>query len=149
MSQIRADAQGPDAQTRAGPGESKPRPLSPHLQVWRWHVTMAASIATRATGVALYIGLLIVSGWAISLAIGPDAYAGYMGFLASPIGLLILFGITVSVFYHLAAGLRHLFWDSGFGFLPRTANATAWAAFAFAVVASLALWIGAFLTRGA
>jgi succinate dehydrogenase / fumarate reductase, cytochrome b subunit len=122
--------------------------MSPHLQIWRWHVTMAASIATRATGVALYVGLLIVAGWALALALGASAYATYMSVLASPIGLLVLFGITVSIFYHLAAGLRHLAFDSGKGFLPATANATAWAAFAFGIVAAVAVFAAGFLIKG-
>ena len=95
-------------------------------------VLPSASIATRATGVALYVGVLIIAGWALALASGPDAYAAYAGLLGSPLGLVVLFGLTVSIFYHLAAGLRHLVWDSGRGFLPRTANATAWGAFGVA-----------------
>ncbi len=139
MSQVRADAKG------AGAGGGRPRPVAPHLQVWRWHVTMAASIATRASGVVLYAGLLIVSGLAVALALGPDAYASYTGLLGSPVGLVVLFGLTVSIFYHLAAGIRHLFWDSGRGFLPKTANLTAWFAFAFALVASVLVWGGYYL----
>ena len=96
MSQVRADAKSAEGGERA-------RPLSPHLQVWRWHVTMAASIATRATAVALYVGVLIIAGWALALASGPDAYAAYAGLLGSPLGLVVLFGLTVSIFYHLAA----------------------------------------------
>ena len=138
MSQVKADAKG-----SAG---GRARPLSPHLQVWRWHVTMAASIATRATGVALYVGLLIVAGWALALAMGPDAYAGYVGVLGSPLGLIVLFGIAVSIFYHLAAGLRHLAFDSGKGFLPTTANLTAWAAFAFGIAAAVAVFAVGFAT---
>ena len=145
MSQVRTDAEGPQAQTRAGPGGSRPRPISPHLQVWRWHVTMAGSIATRATGVALYVGAIIAVAWATCLAAGPACYAECMAILTSPLGLLVLFGLTVSVFYHMAAGIRHLAWDMGKGFLPRTANATTWAAFAFAIVASVALFAGALL----
>ncbi|MGC1301702.1 MAG: succinate dehydrogenase, cytochrome b556 subunit [Caulobacteraceae bacterium] len=122
--------------------------MSPHLQIWRWHITMAASIATRATGVALYVGLLIIAGWALALALGPNAYAGYMALLGSPIGLLVLFGLTVSIFYHLAAGLRHLAFDSGKGFLPATANATAWASFAFGIVAAVAVFAAGFLIKG-
>ena len=139
MSQVRADAKGP---AKAGSGA---RPMSPHLQVWRWHVTMAASIATRATGVALYVGLLIVVGWALALAAGPEAYATYAGVLGSPLGLVVLFGLTVSIFYHLAAGVRHLFWDSGKGFLPQTANTTAWAAFICGIAASIVIWAVALL----
>ena len=147
MTQVRTDAQGATAQGRAGPGGSKPRPISPHLQIWRWHVTMAASIATRFTGVALYVGAIILAVWAACLASGPGAYGVCMAVLTSPIGWLVLFGLTVSVFYHLAAGIRHLAWDIGKGFLPRTANATSWAAFAFAIVASVALFAGGLLLR--
>jgi succinate dehydrogenase / fumarate reductase, cytochrome b subunit len=142
MSQVRSDAKTP------GGVAVRARPMSPHLQVWRWHVTMAASIATRATGVALYVGLLILAGWAIALATGPDGYGTYMGLLGSPLGLLVLFGLTVSVFYHLAAGLRHLSFDSGKGFLPATANTTAWISFAFAVVAAVAVFAVGFLVKG-
>jgi succinate dehydrogenase / fumarate reductase cytochrome b subunit len=101
---------------------------------------MAASIATRATGVALYVGLLIIVGLALALAMGADAYATYTGFLGSPLGMLVLFGLTVSIFYHLAAGIRHLIFDSGKGFLPKSANFSAWFAFIFGVVASVTLW---------
>ena len=139
MSQLRADA--------AGPGAVRARPMSPHLQVWRWHVTMAASIATRASGIALYVGLLIVVGLALALAAGPDAYNGFAGLLGSPLGLLVLFGVTVANFYHLAAGVRHLAFDSGKGFLPTTANITAWLCFAFALVAGVATFAIALMTR--
>lgn len=115
-------------------------PLSPHMQVWRWHVTMAASIATRATGVALYAGALVVAGLVWALASGPDAYESYAGLLHSPLGLIVLFGIAVSFFYHLAAGVRHLAWDSGRGFQPRTADATAIVCFACGIVGAVAVF---------
>ena len=142
MSQVKADAKGPMGVPHA-------RPLSPHLQVWRFHVTMFASIATRFTGAALYGGLLVIAGWALALALGPDAYATYSGLLGSPPGLLVLLGITLSIFYHLAAGVRHLAFDSGRGFLPTTANMTAWLCIAFAVVASVVVFaIGLFAQHG-
>ncbi|MBE7218843.1 MAG: succinate dehydrogenase, cytochrome b556 subunit [Caulobacteraceae bacterium] len=127
----------------------RPPPLSPHLQVWRWHVTMAASIATRATGVALYVGALIAAAFAVCLAMGPDAYAGYLAVMGSALGKLVLFGLTVSVFYHLAAGLRHLAWDAGKGFQPGVADRTAIAAFAFGLLAAIATWAVAFMTGAA
>ena len=136
--------EGPTAQSRGGPGPMGPRPLSPHLQIWRWHITMAASILTRATGVALYVGLLIVAGWAVTLAMGPDAYTSFMGLMGSWLGKLVLFGLTVSIFYHLAAGLRHLAFDSGKGFEPKTANLTAALCIAFGLIAALAVWAFAF-----
>jgi succinate dehydrogenase / fumarate reductase cytochrome b subunit len=119
---------------------ARTRPLSPHVQVWRWHVTMATSILHRATGVGLYGGALILAGWALALAAGESAYVAYMGLLGSVLGKLVLFGITVCAFYHLANGIRHLVWDAGRGFELKTANSTGWAALAFGVVASVAVW---------
>ena len=117
------------------------RPMSPHLSVWRWHITMASSIANRATGVALYIGALIAAAWAIALAKGPEAYAGFKGLLGSPLGLLVMFGLTLSFFYHLANGIRHLVWDAGYGFALKTANAASVFVFAFTAAATLAVWV--------
>lgn len=143
MSDAKAQDSGPRAR---GPQD---RPMSPHVQVWRWHVTMFGSIAHRATGVALYLGALILAGWAVSLAMGAGAFNAYAAFLASPIGLVILFGLTVAFLYHLANGVRHLFWDTGHGFEPKTADMTGWAVIAFAVVASVLIWIIAVLKMGA
>lgn len=128
------------------PSPARARPLSPHLQVWRWHITLAASILTRGTGMAAYAGMLILAGWALALASGPEAYAAFMSVLGSIPGKLVMFGFTVCLFYHLAAGVRHLVWDMGSGFRPRTAEATAWAAIAFAIVASVAVWVIASVT---
>jgi len=122
------------------------RPLSPHLQVWRWHITMATSILHRATGVALYVGALIGAAWAISLAQGPDAYATFKHLLGSPLGKVVMFGLTVSFFYHLANGIRHLTWDAGRGLNVKTANATAIVVFAFTAAASVAVWFIAAMT---
>jgi succinate dehydrogenase / fumarate reductase cytochrome b subunit len=119
--------------------------VSPHLQVWRWHITMTTSILHRATGVALYVGALILAGWAIALAMGPDAFAIYRAALAHPLGQLVLFGLTVSLFYHLANGVRHLVWDAGRGFDPKAADMSSAAAIAFGVVAAMAIWAVALL----
>ncbi|MDQ0466814.1 succinate dehydrogenase / fumarate reductase cytochrome b subunit [Caulobacter ginsengisoli] len=129
--------------TQASPG-ARERPMSPHLQVWRWHVTMLTSILHRMTGVGLYVGALIGAGWALALASGPDAYHGYMSLLASPLGRLVLFGLTVALFYHLANGLRHLVWDSGKGLDIKTANFSSILIIAFALAASVAVWAIAF-----
>jgi succinate dehydrogenase / fumarate reductase cytochrome b subunit len=125
------------AATSSGPRE---RPLSPHLLMWRWHVTMAMSIFNRVTGGALYVGFFLLAGWALALVSGPDAYQAYMGVLGSWLGQLVLFGFTVATFMHLAGGLRHLGWDLGKGYTPAAANASAWAAIVFSIVASIAVW---------
>jgi succinate dehydrogenase / fumarate reductase cytochrome b subunit len=130
---------------KAQPRGPQDRPMSPHLQVWRWHVTMATSILHRATGMALYAGALIVAGWFITLAAGPEAFDSYRALLGSPIGYLVLFGLSFSLLYHLANGIRHLVWDTGRGLEPRTADMTGWAAIVFAIVATVLIWVIAFI----
>lgn len=130
---------------KAQPRGPQDRPMSPHLQVWRWHVTMATSILHRATGMALYVGALVVAGWFIALAAGPEAFDGYRALLGSPIGYLVLFGLSFSLLYHLANGIRHLVWDTGRGLEPKTADMTGWAAIVFAIVATVLIWVIAFL----
>ena len=124
--------------------ETRERPLSPHLTVWRWHITMASSIAHRATGFALYVGALMTAGWAVALASGPHIYIRYMELLGSWFGKLVMFAMTVSILFHLANGIRHLVWDSGKGFDLKVADATATAAFVFAIVAAIFIWVIAF-----
>ena len=126
--------------TEASPG-LPPRPLSPFTTVWRWHVTMFTSIAHRVTGVGLYLGALMAAGWAVALASGPEAYGQYMALLGSPLGKLVLFGMTVSLFYHLANGVRHLVWDTGHGFDLRSANFSAVFVIAFSITAAIGLWV--------
>lgn len=130
--------------TEASPG-LRQRPLSPHMQVWRWHLTMLTSILHRATGVALYGGALILAGWAIALASGPANYLFYMTLLGSPLGRVVMFGLTLSVFYHLANGIRHLVWDAGAGLDIKTANLSGAAVIAFAAAASVVVWVIAFM----
>ena len=115
-------------------------PLSPHLQVWRWHITMATSILHRVTGVGLYLSALVAAGWAISLAMGPEAYAAYKSLLGSPLGLVAMAGFTLSWTYHLANGVRHLVWDTGHGLDLKSANASGVLVLAFALAATISLF---------
>jgi succinate dehydrogenase / fumarate reductase cytochrome b subunit len=126
--------------TEASPG-LPPRPLSPFTTIWRWHLTMFTSIAHRVTGVGLYFGALIAAGWAVALASGPEAYGWYMGLLGSVLGKLVLFGITVALFYHLANGIRHLVWDAGHGLDIRSANLSSAFVIAFSITAAIGLWV--------
>ena len=124
--------------------QSRPRPVSPNIQlnggVWRWHLTMVASILHRVTGIGLYLGAFVLMAWALSLAAGPEAYQTFAALAGSAIGRLVLFGFTLSAFYHLANGVRHLVWDVGLGFRPKTATDTAWVVIGVAIAASAALW---------
>lgn len=118
--------------------------MSPHLQVWRWHVTMLTSILHRVTGVGLYLGALIAAAWAISLAAGPEAYGNFQAVMGSPLGKLVMLGMSVSLFYHLANGIRHLVWDFGHGLDIKSANASAYVVFGFTIAATLVTWAIAF-----
>ena len=111
------------------------RPLSPHLSVYRWPVTMTVSILHRATGAALSIGFAVLAIWLMSLATGEAQYSMVSEFLQSTIGCLLLIGWSFAFFFHLANGVRHLFWDAGHGFEKSQANASAW----FVIVLSLAM----------
>jgi len=130
-------------------GAARARPLSPHLSIWRWHLTMLGSILHRATGVALYVGALIVAAGAVTLAVGPECYGGFAAIMGSLPGELVLFGLTLSLFYHLANGIRHLVWDAGAGLSPRSATMTFVLVLTFTLVASVAVWALAFATGGA
>lgn len=122
--------------------------MSPHVQVWRWHVTMLTSILHRVSGVGLYAGFLIAAGWAVALAAGPEAYGGYQQLLGSPLGKLVLFLITLGLFFHLGSGVRHLIWDSGKGFELKAANAGSLLIIVFTLVATVGVWLAAY-TMGA
>jgi succinate dehydrogenase / fumarate reductase cytochrome b subunit len=125
-----------------GPRE---RPLSPHLQIWRWHITMACSILHRASIFGLYFGALLLSGWLLALAAGPEIYDAYMTLLTCQLGLVVLIGVTFMVFYNMAYNVRQAFWDLGHGFELATANATGLGAIAFGAAATVALWGGLFV----
>ena len=105
-------------------GARRARPLSPHLQIYRWPVTMAASIAHRLTGIALSTGTILLAWWLIAAALGPRPYHDFAVAAANPIGRIVLFGLVWSLAFHLFNGVRHLAWDIGLGFDVSTANYT-------------------------
>ena len=125
---------------RAAPATAMHRPLSPHLQVWRWHVTMLGSILHRMSGMALVVGAVLAVAWLWCLVAGPEAYQAFADLSGTPLGLLVWLGLSAALFYHLASGLRHLAWDLGKGLAPKTASAWTWATIAFAAVATAAFW---------
>ena len=123
---------------------TRERPLSPHLQVYRPQITTVLSILHRMTGVALAVGALVLAYWLTSAAYGPEAFARAQGLLGSWFGLLLLFGWTFCLFYHLCNGIRHLVWDAGIGLDLPTLRASGWAVVGASSVLTLVLWISAF-----
>ena len=95
---------------------SRQRPLSPHLQIYKPQLTSLLSIFHRATGVVLSIGSVILVSWVVALSLGETAYSSYSMIINSWFGKLVLFGFTFGLFYHLSNGIRHLFWDAGYGY---------------------------------
>lgn len=124
------------------------RPLSPHLDVYRWQWSNALSILHRLTGVLMAAGALALTLWLTSLAAGPGAYDAVSGVLRSPLGLLALAGWTFCFFYHLCNGIRHLAWDAGYGFEIPRARATGRAVVAAAVLLTAVTWIAALAGTG-
>ncbi len=123
------------------PSATPHRPLSPHLQIWRWHVTMLSSILHRVTGSANVAGLILVVAWLVSLALGREAYTVFLSVAASKFGLLIWFGLSLSAFVHIMGGLRHFIWDLGIGFEPKKADALATWSMLIGVALTIALWV--------
>ena len=101
---------------RNSEGKLVRRPLSPHLQVYRWPISMALSILHRVTGVALGIGTLLFTWWLVATASNDVVFDQAQWFMGSALGLLLLFGWSLALIFHFFSGIRHLVWDAGVGF---------------------------------
>jgi succinate dehydrogenase / fumarate reductase cytochrome b subunit len=121
------------------------RPLSPHLQVYRMTTTMLMSIVHRITGAACYFGTLLLVGWLLAVASGPEAFDTAQAIFGSWFGLLVMFGFTWALVHHSVGGVRHLVWDTGAGLGPKGREAWGLATIIGSVSITLALWAGAFV----
>jgi succinate dehydrogenase / fumarate reductase cytochrome b subunit len=135
------------ADAKAQVARDTPRPLSPHLQIYRWSWTMAMSIAHRATGSALYLGTVLVAIWLLSIASGPAAFDRVSWFFGTPVGLLVMFGYTWVLMHHLLGGVRHLVWDFGHGMEPGTRMQMARFTLIGSVSLTVLIWAVALLAR--
>lgn len=123
------------------------RPLSPHLQIYRFSPTMAASILHRITGAALYFGTLILAWWISAAAISPAYFDWVTGVLVSIPGRLVLLGYTWALMQHMLGGIRHFIWDSGALMDKATSTKMALFTFAGSAVLTLAIWTLAYMVR--
>ncbi|MDB5592689.1 succinate dehydrogenase, cytochrome b556 subunit [Enterovirga sp.] len=123
------------------------RPLSPHLQIYRWSWTMAMSIFHRATGVALYAGTVLLAAWLLALASGPAAYERLAWLYGSPVGLVVLFGYTWALMHHMLGGVRHLVWDFGHGMEPGTRMTMARMTLILSPILTILIWVVGFAMR--
>ena len=117
------------------------RPLSPHLQIYRWHLSMATSILHRMSGVVLALGLLLLTWWLAAAASGTEYFDFVHDIMASWIGRLILLGFTAALYFHLFNGIRHLMWDIGYGFEIETAQRLGYLVFALTILATLGTFL--------
>ena len=124
------------------------RPLSPHLSTYRLTLTMALSVVHRGTGIALYLGTLLLAWWLIATASGPGAYGNVQAFTSSWFGKLVLFGYTWALMHHLLSGIRHFVWDLGYGFKPNEREALTWGALIGGIALTVLIWIIAYAVGG-
>ena len=121
--------------------KARERPLSPHMQIYRWPLPMMMSILHRITGVGLYFGTILIAWWLIAVASGPGGYSRFTSFINSWVGRLILFGYTWALIHHMFGGVRHFIWDTGHGY---GANEREWlvrVGLAGSIVTTVVLWI--------
>ena len=125
----------------AAPAASKrARPLSPHLQIYRWQITMSMSILHRITGVGLSFGALLLVVWLVAAATSAEAYDTVQGLLGSPVGIILLMGWSWAMMYHLCTGIRHLIWDMGKGLSIPGVYASDYAALAVSTILTAVIW---------
>jgi len=116
------------------------RPLSPHLQIYSPKINMVMSIVHRITGMALYVGTLLLAWWLIAAATGPAYYALVSQIMGHPIGLAILAGYTWALIHHALGGVRHFVWDLGYGFNLFTVDAMCWLSLLASLGATAGIW---------
>ena len=116
-------------------------PLSPHLQIYRWQISSLLSITHRITGILNLLGLIFISAWISSAGIGENLFEYFSVFLKSFIGKFILIGFTWSISYHLLSGIRHFFWDLGYGYEIKTANISGVIVIVSSLLLTVFLWL--------
>lgn len=122
---------------------SRQRPISPHIQVYRWQIQMVTSILHRATGIVLVVGSLLFAWALVAIAAGPEQWADFSGYARSGLGFLILFGWSWSLAYHLVNGIRHLIQDAGWAFSIRDFVRNSWTTIIASLVITAFIWFAA------
>ncbi len=116
-------------------------PLSPHLQIYRWHISSLLSITHRISGVINFLALILIFFWITFLSFGESNYDLFLSKINSLFGKFILIGLTWSMSFHLLSGIRHLFWDLGYGYEIKTANISGIIVIIFSLVMTVAFWL--------
>jgi succinate dehydrogenase / fumarate reductase, cytochrome b subunit len=129
------------ASSDALPGPRRPRPLSPHLGIYRPTMTMAMSIAHRISGAALYAGVLLLAWFLIAASADASSFAVFSDFIGSFLGQIVLFAVTWALFHHLVGGIRHIVMDSGYGLDAPLRDQLAWATLIGGFALTVLAWI--------
>ena len=116
-------------------------PLSPHVQIYRWHISSLLSITHRISGVINLLSLILIFFWVLFLSFGESNYELFLFILNSFVGKFILLGFTWSMSFHLLSGIRHLVWDFGYGFEIRTANISGIIVIISSLVLTIIFWL--------
>jgi succinate dehydrogenase / fumarate reductase cytochrome b subunit len=127
---------------------SQNRPLSPHLQIYKPQITSILSITHRMTGLFLVCGAFLLASWLITATYGSEAFEVVQSLLYSWFGKLVLLGLTFSIYFHLANGIRHLGWDSGKGFELPKVRISGIAVILFAISLTVLTWIVGYAIAG-
>ena len=116
-------------------------PLSPHLQIYRWHISSLLSITHRISGVINLLALILIFFWLMALSFGENNYELFLLTINSFVGKFILIGFTWSMSFHLLSGIRHLAWDLGYGFEIKTANISGIIVIISSLVLTIIFWL--------
>ena len=116
-------------------------PISPHLQIYRWHISSLLSIIHRISGVINLLALILIFFWLIILSFGENNYELFLFVINSFFGKFILIGFSWSMIFHLLSGIRHLAWDLGYGFEIKTANISGAVVIISSLVLTIIFWL--------
>ena len=116
-------------------------PLSPHLQIYRWHISSLLSITHRITGVINLLALILMFFWLLTFSLSESSYELFLLVINSFFGKFILIGFAWSMSFHILSGIRHLAWDMGYGFAIKTANISGIVVIIFSLVATIIFWL--------
>ena len=116
-------------------------PLSPHLQIYRWHISSLLSITHRISGIINLLGLILIFFWVLVLSLGESSYELFLLLINSFFGKFVLIGLTWSMSFHILSGIRHLVWDLGYGFEIKTANISGLIVIISSLVLTVIIWL--------
>ena len=116
-------------------------PLSPHLQIYRWHISSLLSITHRISGIINLLGLILIFFWLLALSLGESNYDLFLLLINSFFGKFFLIGLTWSMSFHILSGIRHLAWDLGYGFEIKTANISGLIVIISSLVLTVIIWL--------